>query len=234
MAAAREAAAEGAEDGLVIWADRQDAGRGRGGREWSSPPGNLYCSLLLRPNCRPDRAAEMSFVTALSVWSSVASLLPRTVSVQCKWPNDILVRGRKISGILLESGAVSGNKVGWLIVGVGINVASHPEVGIYPTTSLKTEGVNATVEEVLSGYLNAIAGWRDVWQKEGFGSVRRAWLEKAVGLGRQTTVRVGEQELVGRFETIDDDGALILVQSDDKRRITAGDVFFGADRQEVG
>jgi len=234
MATAREAATEGAEDGLVIWAGSQKSGRGRTGREWSSPPGNLYCSLLLRPNCRADRAAELSFVTALSVWSSVASLLPRMVSVQCKWPNDILVRGRKISGILLESGAVSGNNVGWLIIGVGINVASHPEVGLYPTTSLKTEGVNATVEEVLSGYLNAFAGWRDVWQSEGFASVRRAWLEKAVGLGRQTTVRVGEQELVGRFETIDDDGALILVQSDDKRRITAGDVFFGANRQEVG
>jgi len=228
MAAAREAEAAGAEDGSVIWAERQDAGYGRSGREWSSPSGNLYCSLLLRPNCRADRAAELSFVTALSVWASVASMLPRMVSVQCKWPNDILVRGRKISGILLEAGAVSDNKVGWLIIGVGINVKSHPEVGIYPTTSLKTEGVNATVEEVLSGYLIAFAGWRQVWENEGFAPVRRAWLDKAVGLGRQTTVRVGEQELAGRFDTIDDDGALILSQGDEKRRITAGDVFFGA------
>ncbi len=234
MTAAREAAAEGAEDGLVIWAESQDAGRGRSGREWSSPPGNLYCSLLLRPNCRADQAAELSFVTALSVWSSVASLLPRTVSVQCKWPNDILVRGRKISGILLESGAVSGNTVGWLIIGVGINVISHPELGVYPTTSLKAEGVNSTVEEVLSGYLNAFAGWREVWRKEGFAAVRRAWLEKAVGLGQHTKVRIGEQELAGRFDTIDTDGALILIQGGERRRITAGDVFFETKWEGAG
>ena len=122
---ARRLAAAGAAAGTVVWAKRQTAGRGRRGRSWISEPGNLFTSLILRPHVPPARAAELTFVASLAVAQAVAGFLPGRI-ICTKWPNDVLVDGGKIAGILIESAAGTSGKVDWLVVGIGINVAHHP------------------------------------------------------------------------------------------------------------
>ena len=225
-AEARRRAIAGAPEGLLVWARAQNAGRGRRGRSWVSPPGNVYSSLLLRPGCPAGEAAQASFVAALAVADTATALLPPGPEVRCKWPNDVLVGGRKVAGILLESHSRMNGMVDWLIVGVGINLAHCPDATRLPATALALEGAVATVEEVLQTYVRAIARWLAVWRGQGFAPVRAAWLERADGLGRAIEVRLADQTLDGVFEGLDDDGALILKEpTGERRRVSAGEVF---------
>lgn len=222
---ARRLAAAGAASGTLVWARRQSRGRGRRGRPFVSPPGNLYCSLLLRPECRPAEAPELCFVAAVAVGETLAELLPADVRLGHKWPNDVLVGGRKVAGILLESGA-AGEALGWLVVGVGINLASHPEGLEFPATSLAAHGVRAEAGAVLERYLRCFDHWLERWRTEGFAPVRAAWLARAEGLGRPLLVRLPEESFEGTFAELDARGALILATADGaRRRVTAGDVF---------
>ena len=223
---ARRRAEAGARHGLLIWALSQNAGRGRRGHQWASPPGNLYSSLLLRPDCPAGEAATISFVAALAVVDTAATLLASGVTLHCKWPNDVLVEGEKVAGILLESHSGGDGKVDWLIIGVGINVAHYPDVTRLSATSLADHGATATVDQVLGVYAAALARWLAVWREQGFAPVRAAWLERADGIGQTIQVRLAEQTFDGIFESLDDDGALIVVEPrGGRRRITAGEVF---------
>ncbi len=225
-AEARRRAEAGAPNGLLIWALSQNTGRGRRGRRWASPPGNLYCSLLLHPDRPAGEAATISFVAALAVADTAATLLPSGVALHCKWPNDVLVAGEKVAGILLESHSGGDGKVDWLIIGVGINVAHYPDVTRLSATALADHGVTATVDQVLQVYAAAIARWLAVWREHGFAPVRATWLERAHGIGQAIRVRLAERTFDGIFESLDDDGALILAEpSGGRRRITAGEVF---------
>ena len=222
---AKRRAEQGAPDGTVVWARRQSSGKGRRGRSFVSPPGNCYSSLLLRPHAAPAIAAQVSFVTAVAVAEAVAALLPVGPRVTCKWPNDVLIDGRKCSGILLES-RVGGAAVEWIVIGTGINVQSHPEGLAFPATSLWAAGGAATVETVLENYLERLAFWLGRWQGGGFQPVRRAWLLRADGLGRPVRVRLADATLDGVFESLDEQGALVLLGDDgNRRRIMAGEVF---------
>jgi len=222
---AKRRAEQGAPGGTVVWARQQSSGKGRRGRSFVSPPGNCYSSLILRPRLAPAVAAEASFVTAVAVAEAVAALLPAGPRVTCKWPNDVLVDGRKCSGILLES-RLGGTAVDWIVIGVGINVQSHPEGLEFPATSLSAAGGAAGVESVLEKYLERLAFWLDRWQAEGFQPVRAAWLLSADGLGRPVRVRLADATLDGVFESLDEQGALVLLGADgSRRRITAGEVF---------
>lgn len=216
---------EGAPSGCVVWARSQPKGRGRRGRAWDGPPGNLYMSLLLRPHATPAAAAPLGFVAALAVGEGCAPFLPETAQPRYKWPNDVLVGGRKISGILLESQALSDGFLDWLVVGIGINVASHPEGTEFPATSVTASGGKATVEQVLESTVARYHHWMERWEEKGFDPIREAWLEKAVGIGNPVTVRLERQVLEGRFVDLDRDGALILETHEGNRRIMAGDVF---------
>ena len=224
---AAEAAREG-QNHLVFWAEEQTAGRGRRGRDWVSPRGNLYCSLLIRPDLPATSAMQAGFVAALSLADTVASVLPRSAEVSVKWPNDVLIEGKKTAGILLEAGqAATGGRVDWLVVGTGVNIKTHPETGTnWPATSLNHEGgTGISDEKVLEIYCLRFLAWYVTWKKLGFGPVRQAWLRRAYGLGQPVTVRLGAETLEGVFEAMDEEGALILDQMGVKRRITAGDVF---------
>ncbi len=225
---ARRRAAQGAADGTVIWAERQEAGRGRQGRCWDSPAGNLYCSILLRPDCTPAAAAQLAFVAGVTVAAVVAEALPLGRAVTCKWPNDVLVDGRKIAGILVESAATGGDRVAWVIVGVGLNVIWSPTAAdcLYPGTSLAAAGAaDVDPKALLVRLLGQFANQLDAWTCGGFAPVRTAWLARAHGLGRPLTARFGESQVDGRFLDLDTDGALILEAADGRRRIVAGDVF---------
>jgi BirA family biotin operon repressor/biotin-[acetyl-CoA-carboxylase] ligase len=221
---ARRQAAAGAPEGMVVWADRQSGGRGRQGRAWQSPPGNLYCSFLLRPKQPLAEVAQLSFAAALSVCDAVAPLLPETMKPRCKWPNDVLVGGRKIAGILLESDATN-TAVTSLIVGIGINVASHPENTETPATSLAALGATVTADAVLPGLCRSLHAWYRAWRAEGFAPLRAAWLDRAHGLGSDIRVRYGAVETRGRFVDLDPSGALVLANERGTHHITAGAVF---------
>jgi BirA family transcriptional regulator, biotin operon repressor / biotin---[acetyl-CoA-carboxylase] ligase len=221
-------AAAGAPHGTVLWAESQEAGRGRRGRRWSSPPGNLYCSVLLRPGGSIAAAGQATFAAALAVADALEPLLPIGV-LGLKWPNDVLVSGRKVSGILLESAGTATGGLDWLIIGTGINIRHHPADAPYPTTALgEWRDPAPDCPAVLGAYLLALDGWLQRWQLEGFAPLRAAWLARAHGLGKPISVRLDNQVVDCWFETLDQDGALILANADGApRRVAAGDVFFG-------
>ena len=223
--AARRAEA-GAEEGLLIWAGAQSAGRGRRGRGFVSPPGNVFSSLLLRPDCPAGVAAQVSFLAALAVAETAEAVLPAGVELACKWPNDVLVGRRKVSGILVESRARQGGGVEWLIIGTGINVAHYPEGTETPATALNREGAAAGREDVLVRYVTALVDWLAIWRAEGFAPVRAAWLKRADGLGQTIRVRLSDRTDEGVFEGLDEDGALVLAEAGgNRRRVTAGEIF---------
>ncbi len=225
---AKRLAAQNAPDATVVWAREQTAGRGRRGREWSSPAGNLYVSILLRPDKTPREAAQLSLVTAVALGDAIQKFLPENVSLLCKWPNDILVNGHKAAGILLESaGGNVGRATEWIVVGCGVNIASHPENTMYSTTDLHAEGCEAiTVDTFLERFAECFFIRRDEWLSAGIEPVRRDWMARAAGFGEMISVRLPNRETHGRFVGMDDDGALILEGKNGQREsIAAGDVF---------
>jgi BirA family biotin operon repressor/biotin-[acetyl-CoA-carboxylase] ligase len=222
---AKRFARDGAEEGLIVWAKTQTAGRGRRGRVWVSPPGNLHMSLVLRPHCRAGVAAQLGFVAALGMAAALRELAPG-VAIRCKWPNDLLANGKKIAGILLESEMVAGECPDFVVIGIGVNLTSSPENTRYPTTSLTKEGIDGIASEIaLARFVRCFATWLDAWQKDGFAPIRDAWLSQAVGLGEPIQVRLERDTLDGRFLDLADDGALMLGTLGGSRRIAAGEVF---------
>jgi BirA family biotin operon repressor/biotin-[acetyl-CoA-carboxylase] ligase len=224
---ARRLADDGAAEGTLVWALEQTAGRGRRGRSWASPHGNLYLSLLLRPDCRAGVAAQLGFVAALSLAEALDPLLPGSLQpAEVKWPNDILLQGRKVAGLLLETASRPDGGLDRLVIGAGVNVATHPTDTPYPATSLAAEGATTNPAAVLEGFAAGFEAWRGRWLAEGFGPVRAAWLLRARGLGQPLTVRLDGETLEGRFAALDEDGAMLLEWRGGRRRITAGDVFY--------
>jgi len=222
---AKRLAREGEEEGLVIVAARQTTGRGRRGREWTSPPGNLYSSTLLRPECRAAAAAQLGFVAALGAAGAIGEVAP-AVGLSCKWPNDLLANGKKVSGILLETEMTAGDRPDFVILGMGINLTSSPRDTPYPATSLAEEGAPPIAPSVMIGaFVRHFAEWLAVWRRDGFVPVRNAWLRVATGLGEPIRVRLERDTLDGRFLDLDDDGALLLGMAAGTRRIAAGEVF---------
>jgi BirA family biotin operon repressor/biotin-[acetyl-CoA-carboxylase] ligase len=226
---AKRLARAGAEDGTLIWAREQTKGRGRGGRSWVSPTGNLYLSLVLRPECAPMAASQLGFIAALGAGFGLAEVMPPMIDLRYKWPNDLLLNRRKAGGILLETESASADRLEWLVLGLGINVAHHPPETAFPATSLHEEGATeATAEAVLEAFSRHFLSWVNRWLDDGFAPVRAAWRKSAIGIGEAIRVRLPQGELDGTFEDIDEDGALLLRTDGAVRRITAGDVFFAS------
>ena len=218
---------QGTAGNIWVMADRQSAGRGWRGREWVSRPGNLFASLLYAIDCDPGTASQLSFVAALAVRDVVADILQTADGVHCKWPNDILVAGRKISGILLETAGPGGEMPSHVIIGIGINLRHFPEDVQYPATSLREQtGRDYSNDFVMERLARSMDYWILRWKDHGFPLIRKAWKDNARGLGQEIIVRLSGEELRGRFVDLDERGALILAVGDERRHITAGDVFF--------
>ncbi len=233
--ARRRIAAGTAAEGTLIWAAEQTAGRGRRGRSWSSPRGNLYMSLVLRPGCRPPAAAQLGFVAAVALAEVLAGLLPGgrppdEGRVRLKWPNDVLVDGAKVSGILLEAVTQPAGLAEALVLGIGVNLQSRPETGLYRTISLAEAGAAVRgPAELLQPLAGRLLDWYGTWRREGFAPLRAAWLTRAVGVGQAVEIRLDRETLSGRFESLDESGALALALPDGGHRlVAAGDVFFPA------
>ena len=197
----------------AIYTAIQTKGKGRTGRKWIDGKGNLMASITL---AKEPNAYFYSFLISLAVAQSIAFLSPRI-----KWPNDILIDGKKISGILLET---TDDK---LIIGVGVNIQNHPEAHLlYETTDLKEYGYIVEAEKLLQDILQNLSFMVDLYQKKGFEQIRLEWLNFACGLGSKILVRLPNKTLTGTFNDIDKNGALILIdEQGNKHSITAGDVF---------
>jgi BirA family transcriptional regulator, biotin operon repressor / biotin---[acetyl-CoA-carboxylase] ligase len=225
----RRLAEAGASPGQVVLAAQQTRGRGRYGRDWASPPGNLYASVLLRPDGPLATSAQLSFVAGLALADALERHAPPGVAVHLKWPNDVLIGRAKTAGVLLEStGQTNGGRPPWVIVGTGVNIVSSPDDTPYPATSLVAEGFPAvTPRGLLGGYLGALVRWLDRWRTDGFAEVRQAWCARSLGLGEQIRLRLDREELCGRFVDVTESGALLLELDTGRRReIAAGDVFY--------
>jgi len=226
-AAALARARAGESGPLWITASRQTAGRGRRGRAWVSEPGNLYATLLVTDPSPPQRAAELSFVAALAVHDAIIALAsaakPR---VAIKWPNDILVDGAKCAGILIE-GEGAGERGLAVAIGIGVNCARHPPDLAFPATHLAATGLKVEPGDLFRVLSRTMLDRLAQWDRgNGFPATRADWLQRAVGLGGDVRVAVGEQELQGRFETLDSAGRLVLRLADGTTQaIAAGDVF---------
>ena len=224
---ARRLALAGERGPVWIAADRQSAGRGRRGRNWESPTGNLAATLFLRPAKPAVDCAQLSFVAAIAA-SDMVTRYAGSAAVRVKWPNDVLADGNKIAGILLESASAGGDRPDWLAVGIGVNLSVYPEGTEFPATSLSALGIAPpAARDALTGLAAAWAKWYEVWLQRGFGEIRDVWLSRAAGLGTRIRARLQNEETHGVFEGIDATGALILRESLDRTRtISAGEVFF--------
>lgn len=226
-AEARRRAEAGESGPLWIAARRQTEGRGRRGRAWSTGEGDLAATLLAVTERPPAEAAQTSFVAALAVADLVQTWLDPD-AVKLKWPNDVLVSGRKIAGILIESGPRAGGRL-WLATGVGVNLASTPEAVERPATSVaEAIGRAPSPEAALEILAERFAVWSAIWRDFGFDPVATAWTQRAYGLGEACVARLGSETVEGVARGLDPDGSLRLELADGKvRRISAGDVFFG-------
>jgi BirA family biotin operon repressor/biotin-[acetyl-CoA-carboxylase] ligase len=218
---------KGAPSGALIWARRQQSGRGRRGREWKSSVGNLFLSLLLRPDCPLQESARLTFLSALAMAEAIDIVTQGQVAPKCKWPNDLMVNDCKLCGILLESASVSGRDTDYLVIGTGVNIAFHPEDVERPSTSLADQGAMIRVEDLISAYSFRIDDLLAQWQVRGFDAVRESWLARAYGFGAPIVARLSERTFNGTFVGLDHGGSLIL--KDDtgvEHVIGAGEVFF--------
>ncbi len=205
---------------FLVTASEQTAGRGRSGQAWASPPGNFYGTFAL-PADKPDsRMGQVSFVAAVALAQVLGDW---GLDPQLKWPNDVLIASAKISGILLEKhGPV-------LLVGVGVNVASHPELPDRTTTSLRALGLTRSPAEMGEALAAALEDTLALWQRDGFAPIQRAWLALAQGLNQPLRVRrAGRGDVIGLFRGLGPEGSLQLERPEGPLSIHAGEVFFHA------
>ena len=220
----------GAGDRGPLWiaASQQTGGRGRSGRHWVSPPGNLYASLLLTYPRPLPTVAQLSLVAGLAAHQTLASLAP-AVRFELKWPNDVLCAGAKLCGILIEGRTAPDNAGHNVVVGIGINLAHHPELPGRQTTSLSALGTIAEPTAALDHLVAAFESWRDVWgEGAGMAQIRRAFMARSLPEGTVVSVNAGPEMINGRFAGLDTDGALLVgLPGGGQRRITFGDVHIG-------
>lgn len=228
-AEARRRAKAGEPGPLWIWSARQSQGRGRGGREWISRPGNLFASLLIGVNAPQRVAGQIALLAGIVAYDTIAKLIAYEgrSELLLKWPNDILLSGEKLAGVLLENVGNTVENRSVVVIGTGINLASHPEDLPQPAISLGAYDIMVTPGDALEVLAATTHEWLARWGEGScFPTIRRAWLDRAGPAGRPLRVKVEGEETEGVYGGLDADGALRLMTPDGEYRIAAGDVFF--------
>jgi BirA family biotin operon repressor/biotin-[acetyl-CoA-carboxylase] ligase len=221
-----------------IWfvTTEQTAGRGRRHRPWIAPPGNLASSILEVMEVAPSVAATLGFAAGLSLEAALQRLSVEAAlrsgagtSFFLKWPNDVLAGPHKLAGILLEAESLPGARLA-VVVGIGTNVVAAPEGTPTPATSLAALGIQVSAEDVFIALSDAWAEFRAIWNfGRGFAEIRKAWLDRAAGLGQAVAIKSGHSIIEGVFDTIDEQGCMIVRTSAGNRiPVSAGDVYFGS------
>lgn len=214
-----------------ILALRQTAARGRRGRAWANPEGNFAATLVMKPGESADQMALRSFVASLALYDACVAVTGRTDGFALKWPNDVLLNGGKLAGILLES-AGSGAKLTHFAIGIGVNLISAPDTdevepgAVRPVSLLSETGAKVTPEVFLDHLAAAYARFETQFVTYGFAPIRTAWLDRAARLGQVITARTTRDEISGTFETVDEAGNLVLSSGAKRHAIPAADVFF--------
>ncbi|WP_413873803.1 biotin--[acetyl-CoA-carboxylase] ligase [Albidovulum sp.] len=214
-----------------ILARRQTAARGRRGRAWVAPEGNFFATLVMRPSGDPVVAAQRSFVAALALADALGAAVGPAAALSLKWPNDVLLNGGKVAGILLES-AGTGGGVSHLAIGIGVNLVAAPPAeavepgAARPVSVMGETGLRLAPETLLDLLAPAFARWEAQLSTWGFAPLRTAWLARAARLGQPITARTMTETIEGTFETIDEAGALVLRTPQGRRAIPAADVYF--------
>lgn len=209
----------------------QRQARGRRGRPWTMYQGNFAATLVLPTPGAPDQAALRSFVAALALYDAFVAVTARPEAFALKWPNDVLLNGGKVAGILLESVQRSGRLVG-VSIGIGINLAAAPDAGDLPPEAVRPvalpdeTGVRIAPVDFLDALADAYARAEAQFTQFGFEPIRQAWLARAARLGEEIVARTATSETRGIFETIDPLGHLILRTPQGRQAIAAADVFF--------
>lgn len=205
---------------FVVTAKRQNSGRGRRGRSWVSLEGNLFVSFGLEVDLKD--LGQMIFIVGLSLLETIKHL-KQDCDVKLKWPNDVLVNNRKVSGILLEKGEGD-----YLIIGIGVNITAAPETDnlLYPAVSLEAAGLKTDRIEFLKEYINCFDSNLSEWEQKGFTKLKERWLENAKNLGGEINIHTENGVKEGIFNGVDDNGILLLETPQGIEKIYAGDVFF--------
>jgi BirA family biotin operon repressor/biotin-[acetyl-CoA-carboxylase] ligase len=229
---AQRLAQAGGAHGAVIWARKQTQGRGRRGRAWISNDGNLFVSFLLAPHKSLEQLPELSFVAGLAVLDTLQPIVADLCDIALKWPNDVLLDGRKVAGILAESfetpAVADRDACRWTVIGVGMNVEHHPTSGVaYPAIDLKAAGVEIiSAKIILSRLIHHFIQRYDQWMLDGFAPIRAAWKANAYKLGEEMTVRSDEGDVTGLFVDVDAHGRVVLERENHERKVIgAGDVL---------
>ncbi|MFA5962991.1 MAG: biotin--[acetyl-CoA-carboxylase] ligase [Sphingomonas sp.] len=214
-------ARSGSEEGLWLRAEQQSGGRGRQGRDWASPPGNLYASTLVRLRPTDPPPATLALVAAVALDEAIRIWLDDRVPLRIKWPNDLLIGTAKLSGILLERADEA------VVIGFGVNLAHHPDLSDRATTSLAAHGALVGAGDFLEALAEGFSRWLGKWRGEGLAPIRARWMERAHAPGTALSVRLPDgNALDGLFDRLDADGALILRLADGATRVIhAADVF---------
>lgn len=200
----------------TVWAHDQTAGKGRQGNSWTSVAGNLYMSVLLRPAATAAQNGQLSFLAAVALAETVKEFMPKPSQIAMKWPNDLLLNGKKAAGILLET------EGDWVVMGIGVNVAGAPD----GAASLRDFGADAQSGHVLEKLVTRLKDFYDLWVKSGFAPIRSQWLHYAHNIGMTIQVRMPNETFSGKFLGIDDAGALEIEMPDGaKRTVCSGEVF---------
>ena len=214
-----------------ILAEQQTAARGRRGRTWANPRGNLAATLIMHPGGPLDQSALRSFVASLALYDALIAVTGRGAGLALKWPNDVLLNGGKLAGILLESAGQAG-EAAYLAIGIGVNLVSAPDPGevedtaVRPVSVLSESGVAVNADDFLTELAAAYAGHENRFVTFGFDPVRRAWLDRAARLGEVITARAGTAETTGTFETVDVQGNLVLRTAKGRVSIPAAEIYF--------
>ncbi|MFV0358729.1 biotin--[acetyl-CoA-carboxylase] ligase [Tropicimonas sp.] len=214
-----------------IMAHEQTEARGRRGRRWFYPKGNFAATLAMRPAASAEQAALRSFVAALALFDTFVTVSGRAEAFALKWPNDVLLNGGKVAGILLES-AGQGSRVDFLLIGIGVNLAAAPaqsEVdpgALRPVSLLSETGAAVSPEDFLGFLASAYARYEAQFENRGFPAIREAWLARAARLGEPVTARMASETVTGTFETLDEHGNIVLATPGGRRSIAAAEIFF--------
>lgn len=205
-------------------ADRQTAGRGRRGKVWSTETGNLSATLMLRDPAPASKIAELCFVSALAIDDAILTLAPELESrLRLKWPNDGLIDGAKMIGILVE--ATTRGSLTHAVLGIGVNVSHHPGNAPYRTTCLNDEGFPITRDQLFEALSASMLRALAVWNRgEGFAAIRAGWLARAAGLGHPIVVSHEKTRYEGIFAGLDAEGRLILDTPDGRQFLGVGEV----------
>jgi BirA family transcriptional regulator, biotin operon repressor / biotin---[acetyl-CoA-carboxylase] ligase len=216
---------------LWIHADQQTSGRGRSGREWISEPGNLFASYLIVFPAGSSKAYQVSLLTGVAVHGAILDVVGSggSTMLQLKWPNDILIGAQKTGGILVESTNVDGKALA-VIIGIGVNLVSHPDDDVRPATHLNLVGVAPSPDVMLKAIDVRLTEWLARWAMgQGFQAVREAWLQRAHPIGTAIAVNGVSGPVVGHFAGLDEDGALLITVANGQTQVLHyGDVTLGA------